>query len=95
MQQERRRHLLLVKVQCIKYLLRQGLALRGHVEDKGNLVQLLKLCETDNDGLLEWIRDGKYLSHGIINEICQIISLSILRDLLQEVKIFLLNRDIL
>ena len=62
------------------------------MEDEGNLV--ITIVEVDNDGLFEWIRDGKYLSHGIINEICQIISLSILRDLLQ-VKIFLLNRDIL
>ena len=77
--------MLLIEIECIKYLLRQGLALRGHVEYEGNLIQLLKLREADVDGLSSWIKDGRYLSHDIVNEICQIISLSIVRDLVKEV----------
>ncbi|CAF1384080.1 unnamed protein product [Rotaria magnacalcarata] len=84
-QQENRRRMLFTEVECIKFLLRQGLALRGHVEDEGNLIQLLKLRETDVDGLSSWIKYGNYLSHDIINEICQIISLSIVRDLLKQI----------
>ena len=84
-QQAQRRRMLLIEIECIKYLLRQGLALRGHVEYEGNLIQLLKLREADVDGLSSWIKDGRYLSHDIVNEICQIISLSIVRDLVKEV----------
>ncbi len=50
-QQAQRRRMLLIEVECIKCLLRQGLALRGHVEDEGNLIQLSKLRESDVDGL--------------------------------------------
>ena len=71
--------------------MRQGLAIRGHVEDEGNLIQLLKLRESDVDGLSEWIKEKNYLSHDIINEICQIISLSIVRELVKEVKFFFLK----
>lgn len=78
--------MLLIEIQCIKCLLRQGIALRGHVEDEGNLIQLLKLREADVDGLSSWIKEGNYLSHDIVNEICQIISLSIVRELVKEVK---------
>jgi hypothetical protein len=59
--------------------------------DEGNLIQLLKLREADVDGLSSWIQNGNYLSHDIINEICQIISLSITRDLVKEVKNILLR----
>ncbi len=79
--------MLLIEIECVKYLLRQGLALRGHVEDEGNLIQLLKLREADVDGLSSWIKEKNYLSHDIINEICEIISLSIVRELIKEVKI--------
>jgi hypothetical protein len=50
-QQAQRRRTLLIQVECIRYLLRQGMALRGHVEDEGNLIQLLKLREGDVDGI--------------------------------------------
>jgi hypothetical protein len=72
-------------------LLRQGLAVRGYVEDEGNLVQLLKLRASDVDDLFEWMKEKKYLyiSHDIINEICQIIFLSIVRKLVKEVEHFL------
>ena len=87
-QQVQRRRILLIEAECIKYLLRQGLALRGHVEDEGNLIQLLKLREGDVVGLSTWMKEGNYLSHDIINEICEIISLSIVRELVKEVKNF-------
>jgi len=52
-QQAKGRRILFTEIQCIKYLLRQGLAIRGHVEDEGNLIQLLKLRASDVDGLSE------------------------------------------
>ncbi|CAF1551807.1 unnamed protein product [Adineta ricciae] len=64
-QQSQRRRMLFIEVECIRYLLRQGLALRGHIEEEGNLLQLLKLREADVDGLSSWIKEGNYLSHQI------------------------------
>ncbi|CAF2034910.1 unnamed protein product [Rotaria magnacalcarata] len=59
-QQAQRRRLLLIEIECIKYLLRQGFALRGHIKDEGNLIQLLKLHEADIEGLFAWIKNGNY-----------------------------------
>ncbi|CAF2996585.1 unnamed protein product [Rotaria sp. Silwood2] len=84
-QKAKRRRILFIEIQCIKYLLRQGLAIRGHVEDEENLIQLLKLRASDVDGLSQWIKEKNYLSHHIINKICQIISLSIIRELIKEI----------
>ncbi|CAF4616577.1 unnamed protein product, partial [Rotaria sp. Silwood2] len=84
-QQTERRKMFLVQVECVKYLSRQGLAIRGHVENEGNLIQLLKLREADVHGLDSWVEDGNYLSHDIINEICQIISLTIIHEIIKEI----------
>ena len=69
------------------YLLRQGLALRGHSDENSNLIQLLKLRRIDNSFLKEWIHDKKYSSHDIVNEICKEIYLTIVRDIVKEVRI--------
>ncbi|CAF4936280.1 unnamed protein product, partial [Rotaria sp. Silwood1] len=78
-QQAQRRRMLLIQVKLIKFLLRQGLALRGHIEEEGNLIQLLKSKQDNVNELSSWINEGNYLSHDIINEICEIISLTIIR----------------
>ncbi|CAF4696148.1 unnamed protein product, partial [Rotaria magnacalcarata] len=78
------------------YLLRQGLALRGHDEENSNLIQLLKLRSGDSEYLNEWLKNKKYFSHDIINEICKEIYLVIIRDIVTEVssrKWFSLIRD--
>jgi hypothetical protein len=67
------------------YLLRQGLALRGHSDEDSNLIQLLRLRSIDCIYLKEWIHYRKYLSHDIINEICKEIYLTIIRDIVKEV----------
>jgi len=85
-QQAQRRRMLLIQVKSIKFLLRQGLALRGHIEEEGNLIQVLKLKQDDVNELSSWISEGNYLSHDIINEICEIISLTIIRKLVKEVR---------
>ncbi|CAF1410883.1 unnamed protein product [Rotaria sordida] len=84
-QQEQRRKALSIQISCIVYLLRQGLALRGHSDIESNLIQLLKLRSIDNDFLTEWINDKKYLSHDIINELCKEIYLLIIRDIVKEI----------
>jgi len=52
----------------LKYLLRQGLPIRGNSEESGNLMQLLQCHSEDSDDLKKWILQKKYLSHEIINE---------------------------
>ena len=39
-----RRQGLLKQLHALQYLLRQGIAIRGHTEVEGNLYQLLKVC---------------------------------------------------
>ncbi|CAF1284178.1 unnamed protein product [Didymodactylos carnosus] len=85
--------MLLIEVECIRYLLRQGLALRGHVDDDGNFTQLLKLREVVVNDFSSWIKEGNYLSHDILHELCQIISLSIVRELVQEMETITLKPD--
>ena len=55
--------------------------MRGHDEIEGNLMQLLLLRCEDNSNLKMWIKEKKYLSSDIINEIMQIMSSSILKQL--------------
>lgn len=50
-QQEEARNPLLKIVGCVQYLARQGIALRGHDEERGNFSQLLK-CKTTDDPAL-------------------------------------------
>ncbi|CAF1383907.1 unnamed protein product, partial [Didymodactylos carnosus] len=83
-QQEQRRRMLLMEITSIIYLLRQGLALRGHVDEESNLIQLLKLRSIDDSDLQDWINDKKYLSHDIVNEITKEISLTIVRDIVKQ-----------
>ena len=55
----------------LRYLVGQGLAIRGHYELEGNLQKLIKLLSNNckNCVLGKWILDEKYLSHDIINEL--------------------------
>ena len=46
-EQDMRVQMLLKQLSSLKYLLRQGLAIRGHDDREGNMLQLLKLCEED------------------------------------------------
>jgi hypothetical protein len=86
-QQEQRRRLLMVEVSSLQYLLRQGIAIRGHNEEDGNLFQLMRLRSIDIPGLDQWLIDKKYLSHDIINELAKEMSLIILRNICLEVNL--------
>ena len=50
-QQQMRRKMLLKQLSSLKFLLRQGLVLRGHTEGEGNLLQLLLLRAEDDQDL--------------------------------------------
>ena len=73
-------------VSSIKFLARQGIAIRGHVEEEGNLIQFLKCRAEDIQGLNEWIKNGKYLSHDIVNEILEMMAHSNLKNILASIK---------
>ena len=64
---------MLKDLSSVRYLARQGLALRGHKEEDSNL-QLLKCQADDVQGLNSWMGDGRYLSHDIVNELLEIMS---------------------
>ena len=51
----------------MRYLLRQGLALRGREGSEGNLLQLLLLRCEDSPGLKQWIAAKNYISPEIVN----------------------------
>ena len=51
----------------LQYSLRQGLSIRGHCKENGNLMQLLHCHLEDSDDLKLWIT-RKNIFHEIINE---------------------------
>ena len=75
-----------MQLSSLRYLARQGLAVRGHKDEEGNLFQLLKCRATVVHGVDEWLKSGKYLSHDIINELVEIMALNLLRNLLTEIR---------
>ena len=56
-----RRSCLLKQISAMKFLLRQGIALRGHCEKEGNLPQLLTAWTEGNTALKRWIDEGRYM----------------------------------
>ena len=66
--------------------MRQGLAIRGHHDDDGNLIQLLNCCSEDITSLRSWMLDRKYLSHDIINEQIAIMARWVLNTLITDIK---------
>ena len=74
---------MLIKIlSCIRYLGRQGLALRGDGnESDGNLIQLLKL--EGDQFTLDWLQRkcNKYTSHEIQNELLKFMALHVLRNI--------------
>ncbi len=79
------RQMLLKQLSSLKYLLRQGLAIRGHEDLEGNLIQLLLLRSEDCAQLNTWIRERKYFSPPILNEQISLMALSALRALLVDI----------
>ena len=68
--QETRRNALLCQLSGLRFLLRQGLAIRGHTETEGNLRPLVfhvwmysSFCD-----MKAWLKENCYMSHDIINE---------------------------
>ena len=68
-------------LKSIKFLLRQGLPLRGHKEEQGNLRQLLSVCFEEPNSL-----ENKYMSPTIVNELIRDIAHTVLRSVLSEIR---------
>ena len=85
-EQEMARSCLLKIVTTVRFLARQGLPLRGHTESSGNFAQLLELRASDSPVLQKWLqRRTSFTSHDVQNEILEILSHEILRDITAEI----------
>ena len=79
MTQKLHRYLLLKQLSSLKYLARQGMALRGHDQMDSNLIQLLKTRAEDVPELTNWIENKQYLSPVIINKLLEMMGKAVLR----------------
>ena len=71
-------------ISSIRFLSRQGMALRGDRNDEdSNFLQLLQLKAEDDPGLLEWLKQktNKYTSHEMQNEIIKVMAMNVLRTI--------------
>ena len=57
--QKLHRQMLLTQLSTLRYLLRQGMAVRGHHEEEGNLAQLLLLRSNEIPQLKVWLKEKK------------------------------------
>ena len=78
---------LLKIISTLRYLARQGLATRGHIESEGNFLQLLQLRSEKSPELSSRLeRREKCLSHDIQNELFEIMAHFVLKIILSSVK---------
>ena len=71
----------------IKFLARQGIALRGHKSHSGNYMQLLQVRSHDKPELKHWLtRATKYTSPETQNEMLLMLNHAILRNIICNVK---------
>lgn len=82
-QQIEARSCLLKIIKSIWFLSHQGLALRGHDNDEGNLVQLLIDKGEDDEVLKKWLSKptNHYTSPEVQNEILNIMANAVVRDI--------------
>ena len=68
----------------LKFLARQGIALRGYGGDTdSNFIQLMKMCVRDDPYLDEWLqkKTKKYVSHNVQNELLKVMALLVLHEI--------------
>ena len=77
------RDMLTIILSSVRYLARQGLALRGDDDTESNLIQLLHLRAEDKPQLMKWLERSsrKYTSHENQNEMLEIMAHQIMRKL--------------
>ena len=82
--QRLRREGLLMQLRAILLLTRQGIAIRGHTESEGNLQQLFKMWSLNSDAIRNWLSENRYTSHQFVNELIDIMGLTVLRSRMKE-----------
>jgi hypothetical protein len=81
-QQANNRHCLLKIFSSLIFIGQQGLAIRGHSENYGNLIQVLHLMAEDDNVLKDWmVRTRNWTSHDILNKMLEIMAHDVLRQL--------------
>ena len=71
----------------VRFLARQALPLRGHLEENGNYLQILKLLGQENAELSLWLdRTTNFTSHDCQNEMLGILSQAVVRSIISTVK---------
>ena len=83
------RRCLLKIIECLQFLGRQGLALRGEDNNENsNFIQLLKLRSKDFPELSKWMlkKTDTYLSRDIQNEIIMLMVRQIIRDICEKIQ---------
>ena len=87
-EKEQARDILLLIMSSIRFLARQGLALRGdHSDESANLVQLLHLRAEDKPQLLKWLEKSaqKHTSPENQNEMLELMAHGVLRKILKDI----------
>lgn len=72
----------------VKFLCRQGIAIRRHEDVNSNFRQLLELRKDDVPELQDWmVRTGyTFFSHDILNEIIETLGDAVLREVIAKIK---------
>ena len=83
-QKVKNRQALLQIMSCVRFLCRQGLAMRGDGDESdSNLHQLLRMKAEDDPNLKNWLKrkENVYTSPDIQNEIVKVLALQVLREI--------------
>ena len=83
-QKVKNRQALLQIMSCVRFLCRQGLAMRGDGDESdSNLHQLLRMKAEDDPNLKNWLKrkENVYTSPDIQNEIVKVMALQVLREI--------------
>ena len=87
-EKEQARDMLQLILSSVRFLARQGLALRGHGSDaSANLIQLLRLRAEDKPEVLQWLDKSacKHTAPENQNEMLELMAHRVLRRLLEDI----------
>ena len=87
-EKSKNRQIFLTILQNIRFLSRQGLALRGSIDEESNFIQLLKLEGEVNSQIEKGMKkkSGKYTHPEVQNECLQLMSLTILGEISKNIQ---------
>lgn len=70
----------------LKYLCRQGLAIRGKTDECSNFHQLMLTRAPDIEGMKQWLtKKTNWTSHGIQDEIVEVMAMSVMREIASSI----------